>query len=53
MTVQILEIIDKIYSSSPQSLTVQEIVKEFQQSAFFRSVLPDFTDKVTEQSSVR
>ena len=48
MTCQILEIIDKISSSARMSHSVNDIVKGFQRSEFFGTVLPDFIDKMTE-----
>ena len=55
MTLQILEIIDKICSTAQMPYTVSEIVKDFQRSDFFRKVLHDFIENtcMTEKSSIR
>ena len=51
MTLQILEIINKICSSGAMSHTICGIVQGFQQSVLFRSALPGFIDKMTEESN--
>ncbi|XP_044174210.1 uncharacterized protein LOC114958008 [Acropora millepora] len=45
---QILETVNKISSSSLVLHTVKKIVEGFQQSSFFRTILPDFIDEITE-----
>ncbi|XP_015763067.1 PREDICTED: NFX1-type zinc finger-containing protein 1-like [Acropora digitifera] len=49
---QILETVDKISSTSPvlHTAAVRKITQGFQQSSFFRTILPDFIDKVTEMN---
>ena len=51
MIFQILEIVNKICSSAPMSHTVCGIVQGFQQSVLFRSALPSFIKKMTEESN--
>ena len=48
---QILETVNKISSSSLVLHTVKKIVEGFQQSSFFRTILPDFIDKITEMNN--
>ncbi|KAK2558264.1 NFX1-type zinc finger-containing protein 1 [Acropora cervicornis] len=45
---QILETVNKISSSSLVLHTVKKIVEGFQQSSFFKTILPDFIDEITE-----
>ena len=47
MTLQILEIINKIATAVPMSLTASAMVQGFQQSVLFGSVLPGFINVVT------
>ena len=51
MILQILEIINKIATVVPMSLTVSATVQGFQQSVLFGSVLPGFIDEVTGRPS--
>ena len=51
MILQILEIINKIATVVPMSLTVSAMVQGFQQSVLFGSVLPGFINEVTERPS--
>ena len=50
---QILETVDKISSSSLVLHTVKKIVEGFQQSSFFKTILPDFIDEITEVNCFR
>ena len=51
MILQILEIINKIATVVPMSLTVSAMVQGCQQSVLFGSVLPGFINEVTERPS--
>lgn len=51
MILQILEIINKIATVAPVSLTVNEMIQGFQQSVLFGSVLPGFINEVTGRPS--
>ena len=48
MAMQILSIVDKICSSAQKNMspTVTHLVKKFQGNAFFKSVFPDFVNKI-------
>ena len=50
---QILETVNKISSSSLVLHTVKKIVEGFQQSSFFKTILPDFIDEITEVNCFR
>ena len=51
MILQILEIINKIATVVPMSLTASGMVQGFQQSVLFGSVLPGFINVVTGRPS--
>ena len=51
MILQILEIINKIATVVPVSITVSEMIQGFQQSVLFGSVLPGFINEVTGRPS--
>ena len=51
MILQILEIINKIATVVPMSLTASAMVQGFQQSVLFGSVLPGFINEVTGRPS--
>ena len=51
MILQILEIINKIATVVPVSLTVSAMVQGFQQSVMFGSALPGFVNEVTGRPS--
>ena len=55
MALQILSILDKIFSSAQKQMshTVSKIAKGFQQSVFFTSFLPGFIEKMTDKSTIR
>ena len=54
MILQILDIIDKVCSCVSMSQTISGIIREFQQSALFKTALPDFVHKVVgEPKNVR
>ena len=50
---QILETVNKISSSFLVLPIVKKILEGFQQSSFFRTILSDFIDKITEMNSFR
>lgn len=54
MAVQILSIVDKICSGAQRNMPhpVIQLVKKFQQSAFFKTFFPDFVNKMTENVSL-
>ncbi|PFX18911.1 Helicase required for RNAi-mediated heterochromatin assembly 1 [Stylophora pistillata] len=54
MAVQILSIVDKICSGAQKNMshTVIQLVKKFQQSAFFKTFFPDFINEMTEDVSL-
>ena len=54
MILQILDINDKICSCVSMSQTISGIIREFQQSAFFKTAFPDFVHNVVgEAKNVR